>query len=137
MGVGALGLAGAALLGCGGGDEPAGTGQVAAEKSGIVTGSTSGKGLPLNAPVVQGTRREGGVHTVSGGANTQVQFDGHTALATNIHHIIGEKSLEPNPVTMEIKPHVVTKWEVSDPQGLTLTLKVHPKLFVHNKPPWN
>jgi ABC-type transport system substrate-binding protein len=138
MGVGALGLAGAALLGCGGGDDGGGGGgQVSADKSGVVTGATSGKGLPLNAPVVQGTKREGGVHTLSGGSTTQVQFDGHTALATNIHHIIGEKCLEPNPVTMEIKPHVVTQWEVADPSGQTIILKLHPKLFVHNKPPWN
>jgi ABC-type transport system substrate-binding protein len=138
MGVGALGLAGAALLGCGGGGgEGGGSGQVAVGKSGQVTGATSGKGLPLNAPVVQGTRREGGVHTIGAGATTQVQFDGHTALASNIHHVIGEKSLEPNPVTMEIKPHVVTSWEVADPSGTTIILKLHPKLFIHNKPPWN
>jgi ABC-type transport system substrate-binding protein len=137
MGVGTLGLAGAALLGCGGGESGGGGGQVAAEKSGQVVGATAGKGLPLNAPVVQGTRREGGTYTNSAGATTQVQFDGHTALATNIHHVIGEKSLEPDPVTMAVKPHVVTSWEVADPSGTTLILKLHPKLFIHNKPPWN
>jgi ABC-type transport system substrate-binding protein len=137
MGVGALGLAGAALLGCGGGGGDEGGGQVAATDTGQVQGASSGKGLPLNAPVAQGTKREGGVHTGGGGATTQVQFDGHTALATNIHHIIGEKCLESNTVTMEIVPHVVTSWEVADPTGTSVILKLHPKLFVHNKPPWN
>ena len=137
IGVGALGLAGAALFGCGDGSNAGGTGQVAAGKSGQVEGATSGKGLPLNAPVVQGKKKEGGVYTLSGGATTQVQFDGHTALAGNIHHVIGEKALEPDPVTMKITPHVVQSWEVPDKGGLTLILKLHPKLFIHNKPPWN
>jgi peptide/nickel transport system substrate-binding protein len=136
MGVGALGLAGAALLGCGGGGGES-TGQIAAEKSGQVTGATAGKGMPMNAPKVQGTIREGGTYTVSGGSTTYVQHDPHTALAGNVWHYIGEKGIEPDPVTSELRPHVFTSWEVSDPQGLTLTFKMHPKLFIHNKPPWN
>jgi dipeptide transport system substrate-binding protein len=135
LGVGALGLAGAALLGCGGGNST-GTGQVAADESGKVVGATSGGGLPLNAPKIEGTIREGGRFR-GGSAADGVQFDGHTALAGNIHHTIGEKSLEPDPPTMKIKPHVVTQWEVADPSGTTLILKLHPKLFIHNKPPWN
>jgi peptide/nickel transport system substrate-binding protein len=137
MGVGSLGLAGAALLGCGGGEEKAGTGEVAADTKGNVAGGTSGKGLPSIVPVVKGTARDGGVYAVSGGATTQVQFDAGTALAGNIWHTIGEKGLEPDPVTGQIRPHVIASWEVPDPNGLTLILKVHPKLFVQNRPPWN
>jgi ABC-type transport system substrate-binding protein len=138
MGVGALGLAGAALLGCGGGGgETTGTGQIAAEKSGQVAGATSGKGMPMNAPAVQGKPREGGLYTVSGGSTTAVQHDAGTALGGNIWHVIGEKGLEPDPVTNAIRPHVFTSWETADPSGLTLIFKLHPKLFVQNRPPWN
>src|SRR5439155_25195577 len=28
-------------------------------------------------------------------------------------------------------------WEVADPSGTTLILKLHPKLFIQNKAPWN
>jgi ABC-type transport system substrate-binding protein len=137
-GTATLGLAAAALLGCGGGDDAgSATGQVAAEKSGQVAGATSGKGMPMNAPVVQGAPRRGGVYTVSGGATTQVQFDAGTALGGNIWHVIGEKGIEPDPVTNELRPHVFTSWEMADPSGLTLMFKLHPKLFIQNKPPWN
>jgi ABC-type transport system substrate-binding protein len=140
MGFGALGLAGAALLGCGGGSGgTAGTGQVAAEKSGQVTGGTSGFGLPVTAPKVEGRVKEGGVYTAGGGATTQVQFDPGTALGNNIFHTISEKGLEPHPVTGKILPHTFTSWEVADPQGTTLVFKMHPKLFMApaDKPPWN
>jgi peptide/nickel transport system substrate-binding protein len=136
MGVGALGLAGAALLGCGGGG---GDGGGTADQGGrgpSVQGATAGGGLPLTAPKVTGTIKRGG-NWQTAGTSTQKQFDPHTALAGNIWHVIGEKGLEPHPQTGEILPHVFTSWEVADPQGLTLTFKLHPKLFIHNKPPWN
>src|SRR5690349_11109233 len=78
LGGGALGLSAAALLGCGGGSsKPAG--QVAADKAGVVTGASSGKGLPLNAPVVQGKPRDGGIY-LGGPAASNVQHDPHTSL---------------------------------------------------------
>jgi ABC-type transport system substrate-binding protein len=51
--------------------------------------------------------------------------------------MIGEKGLEPDPVTNAIRPHVLTSWEVADPSGMTLVFKVHPKLFIHDMAPWN
>ena len=87
LGIGALGLTGAALLGCGGGSSKGG-GQIAADKSGQVVGATSGGGLPMNRPVVEGKIREGGTF-IAGGA-TGVQHDPHTALAGNVWHYIGE-----------------------------------------------
>jgi ABC-type transport system substrate-binding protein len=137
-GIATLGLAGAALLGCGGGGaEP--SGQIAAGQTGQVQGATSGGGLPMNAPVVQGTPREGGVWTVSGGTATEVESDAGTARGGNIWHKISEKGLEPDPVTGAIRPHVFTSWEVADPTGLTLVLKMHPKLFMApaDRGPWN
>jgi ABC-type transport system substrate-binding protein len=139
-GVGALGLAGAALLGCGGGGESGGgTGVVAADRSGRIEGGTSGFGLQMVAPKVEGREKPGGTLTVSGGSTTQVQFDAHTALAGNIFHTISEKGLEPHPVTGKILPHTFASWEVADPQGTTLVFKMNPKLFIApaNKAPWN
>jgi peptide/nickel transport system substrate-binding protein len=136
MGVGALGLAGAALLGCGGGDGGGSTGTTAPAKGGVA-GATSGGGLPMTAPVVQGTPRYGGIWQTAG-TSTPVQFDSHTALGGIIwHRGVTERTLEPHPITGEIRPHVATSWEVADPSGLTLVFKIHPKLFLHNIAPFN
>ncbi len=136
-GVGALGLAGAALLGCG---SAAGTGAAtgaAPAAQGGVSGATSGGGLPKTAPVVQRKPRYGGIWTTS--FTTELsQFDPHTARGNNIwHRGVTERTLEPDPDTGKILPHVATSWEVADPKGLTLVLKIHPKLFVHNIAPFN
>ncbi len=135
MGVGALGLASAALLGCGsspgggGGDGPA-------AQATTVAGATRGQGLPLVAPKVEGKIKPGGKWTTASTTFSR-QYDSHTALGAGLHGYIGEKGLEPHPITNQIMPHVLTSWEVADKEGLTLTFKVHPKLFVHNVAPWN
>jgi ABC-type transport system substrate-binding protein len=136
-GVGVLGLAGAALLGCGGGGSGDGAAQTASGKQGGVAGATSGGGLPKTAPVVQGKPRYGGAWVTTFTASPP-QFDSHTARGPNIFHYgVSERVLEPHPDTGAIQPHVATSWEVADPNGLTLILKIHPKLFVHNVPPYN
>jgi peptide/nickel transport system substrate-binding protein len=134
MGVGTLGLAGAALLGCGGGDE--GSARNTGAQATSVAGSTRGAGLPLVAPKVQGKIKPGGTWTTSQ-SSTGKQHDAHTALGGNIYHVIGDKGLEPDAVTNKILPHMFTSWEVADPSGTTLVFKVHPKLFIHNMPPYN
>lgn len=136
FGVGALGLAGAALLGCG--SAGGGTGGVteAGQKAASSIGASSGGGLPMTAPKVTGKVREGGTFTAANTA-TYVQHDPGTALGANIWHLIGEKGLEPDPVTMAVRPHVFTSWEVADPTGTTLIFKMNPNLFIHNKAPWN
>ncbi|MEI6665014.1 MAG: ABC transporter substrate-binding protein [Chloroflexota bacterium] len=132
IGVGALGLAGAALLGCGGtksGGEAGG-----ASSGALGVNQPKGTGLPLTAPVVQGKEKAGGTfteHTTS----SYTQHDPHTALATNIWHVIGDKGLEPDPQTAAIRPHVLTSWEVADPT--TLVFKVKPGIKTHNMAPWN
>jgi len=134
MGVGAMGIAGAALLGCGG-SKPAGTAQtqIDANKQ-AVANAPKGTGLPQSAPVNTGKQREGGTFTQSI-TSTYVQHDPGTALAGNIWHIIGEKGLEPDPGTAGIRPHVMTSWEVADPT--TLVFKIKPDLKIHNMAPWN
>jgi peptide/nickel transport system substrate-binding protein len=136
-GIGTLGIAGAALLGCGGdGDGTTGQTGGAASKAGPITAATGVETLPLQAPVAQGRPRRGGTY-IQSATSTLVQHDPHTALGGAIYHVIGEKGLEPDPVTMAIRPHVLTTWEVADPQGTTLTFNVHPDLYIHNMPPWN
>ncbi len=135
IGVGALGLTGAALIGCrssGGGT----TGAAPKSEATTVAGGTRGAGLPMNAPKVQGKVKPGGTWT-SGITSTNVQNDAHTSLGGNIYHIISEKAIEPDPVTNALRPHVFTSWEVADPAGTTLVFKLHPKLFIHDIPPYN
>jgi ABC-type transport system substrate-binding protein len=136
IGIGAMGIAGAALLGCQGSPRGSDGGGGANAQATTVAGSTRGQGLPLVAPKVEGKIKPGGKWTTA--ATTQgKQLDSHTALGAGLHGYIGEKGLEPHPITNAILPHVLTSWEVADPSGTTLIFKVHPKLFVHNVAPWN
>jgi peptide/nickel transport system substrate-binding protein len=133
LGIGALGLTGAALLGCGGGgDSGGGTGAPAA---GRVEGP-KGSGIPMTAPNVVGKPRYGGTYRVAS-TSIPTQHDPHTALGQNIWHVIGEKVLEIHPQTGQVLPHVATSWEVADPNGLTLVFKIQPGIKTHKKPPWN
>ncbi len=130
-GIAAFGLASAAILGC------RGTG--GQNSSAPATESKSGTGksvLPLEAPVAQGKQRSGGVFTQATGFTYQ-QHDSHIAGATNVWHVIGERALEPDPITAKVLPHVVTSWEVADPTGLQLVLKVRPGIKMHGVAPWN
>src|SRR5688572_15596214 len=97
-GVGALGLAGAALLGCGGDGESEGPATQAQPKTGLIEGATRGAGLPEIAPKVQGTKKPGGTYSY---ATTSLftQYDMHTALASTPWHLLGEKVLEQDPRT--------------------------------------
>jgi dipeptide transport system substrate-binding protein len=88
------------------------------------------------APKVTGKIKRGGIW-ISSATGTFKQHDPHTALGADIWHYIGDKGLEPEPTTNKILPQMFTSWEVADPSGLTLVFKLHPKLFIHNRPPWN
>lgn len=134
LGVGAFGLAGAALLGCGGSSSSSSPGGSVAKAP--VEGATSGGGLPMTAPKVEGKIKEGGTWTTAA-TSTLKQHDAHTVLGASVWNYTSERTLEPDPVSGAIRPHVVTSWEVADPNGLTLTMKVNPKLYVHNVAPWN
>jgi len=137
IGVSALGLAGAALLGCGSTKNTAGGGGGAGNSGAAsVAGATKGGGLPMTAPKVAGNPKPGGTFTW-GTTSTYKQHDAHTALATNIYHHIGDKGIEPHPVTNKLLPHIIASWEVADPSGTTLVMKVNPNVAVHNVAPWN
>jgi ABC-type transport system substrate-binding protein len=88
------------------------------------------------APKVEGKIKPGG-NWATAVTGPHKQHDTHTALGGTIYHTIGDKGLEPHPITNEILPHMLTSWEVADPSGLELVFKVHPKLFVHDQAPYN
>lgn len=129
--IGALGLAGAALLGCKASPGDSGSSGAAPKvDAGIKT-------LPLTAPVVQGTPKKGGVFTETIGASTWVQHDSHTQLGASEWHVISEKTIEQDPKTAALVPSVAASWEVADPAGLSLVFKVKPGIKIHNVSPWN
>ena len=136
VGVGALGLASAALIGCGGGSTSSGGGAAPGKEATTIAGATKGQGLPLTAPKVAGKIKPGGKYT-SASLTKLVQYDSHVALGFGMHGMVGEKGIEPDPVNNALRPHVLTSWEVADPSGTTLVFKVHPKLFIHDMAPWN
>ncbi|RLT27923.1 MAG: hypothetical protein DWI48_02210, partial [Chloroflexi bacterium] len=111
LGIGAMGLAGAALLGCGS-SKSADGGSGANAQATTVAGSTRGAGLPLVAPKVAGKVKPGGTWT-SAATTFPKQLDSHTALGAGLHGYIGEKGIEPHPTTNALLPHVLTSWEVA------------------------
>src|SRR5688500_4947581 len=136
MGVGALGLAGAALLGCGGGTGNDTAGKSAGPAATTIAGATKGGGLPMVAPKVEGKPKYGGTWRAAS-TSIPTQYDPHTALGGNVWHYITERLLEMDPQTGAVIPHMATSWEVADPSGLTLVFKLKPGIKIHNKPPWN
>jgi len=140
MGMGALGLAGSALLGCGSSKNSGGSaGGSAGGDTGskTVTSQTGVETLPLTAPVAQGKPRKGGTYTITVGPVTYVEHDAHTMRGRGEFHFISEKLTECDPVTAKTLPHVATSWEIADPNGMTLIFKIRNDLKVHNVAPWN
>ena len=132
--LGAIGLAGAALLGC---RSNQGTSGGAGQPTGSVVAAGGAEVLPLTAPVAQGTPRKGGTFSFAFPGLNFTQRDSHTQLGASEWHVISEKTIEINPRTAELQPSVATSWEVPDPKGLTLVLKVKPGLKMQNVAPWN
>jgi peptide/nickel transport system substrate-binding protein len=135
MGIGTLGLAGAALVGCGT-SAPSNSGTTEGPAIGRIEGATQGGGLPMVAPKVEGKPKYGGTWRVAA-TSTSTQYDAHTALGGNVWHNISERLLEQHPSTGEVLPGVTKSWEVADPSGLTLIFKLDPGVKIHNRPPWN
>ena len=127
-GVGALGLAGAALVGCGsrGADAPA---PIAKQDAGVNLAGALG----VTAPVVSGTPRRGGVYTHAMAG--KLTHDPGNGVNSGVWPMLGELLLEGDPLTSKLSPNVVTTWEVADP--LTIVFKIKPGLKISNKAPWN
>ena len=134
-GIGALGVAGAALLGCGGSAAKTTDGP-AQPKAGLIQGATKGAGLSEVSPKVTGAKKPGGLYRY-GATSLFTQYDMHTALGATPWHLLGEKVLEQDARTGELLPHLATSWEVADKEGLNLIFKIRPGMKIHNKAPWN
>jgi ABC-type transport system substrate-binding protein len=137
IGVGALGIAGAALLGCGSGGRAGGTAGAPSSANPPVTANTGVETLPLTAPVAQGKPRKGGTFNETVGAVTWVEHDSHTQRGASEWHVISEKLLECDFKDAKTLPSVATTWEAADPQGLTLVFKLRPGMKMHDVAPWN
>jgi peptide/nickel transport system substrate-binding protein len=137
IGVGALGLAGAALLGCGGSATKNGGNAPVDTAKKPVTAATGVETLPLTAPVAQGKPRRGGTYSITVGPVTYVEHDAHTMRGRGEFHFISEKLTECDPVTAKTLPHVASSWEIADKEGLTLVFKIRQDLKIQNVAPWN
>jgi peptide/nickel transport system substrate-binding protein len=139
LGVGILGLAGAALIGCGSssGGGGAGSGGGAATQATVapVTEATGVDILPLTAPVVKGTKKPGGIFKTALNGKTYTEHDSHTQRAASEWHVISEKLTEANFTDAKTIPHIASSWEAADPT--TLIFKIQPGVKIHNVAPWN
>lgn len=132
-GLTAVGLSGAALLGCGGDDDDddAPSGGTTAPGSTTAPGETP---QASNFPVVEGSPKPGGAYTIAA-TTTYLQHDAHTALGPNVWHLIGEKAFKLNSATGELEPNLIAEYEVPD-DGTSIVLKVKPGLAMHDNGPW-
>jgi peptide/nickel transport system substrate-binding protein len=141
--VGALGLGGAALLGCGGGDDSAG--------SASNTGGTSGadSGAPRNVKRADGhnpalgevainTKKiiKGGTYRESA-SDTSRENDPDVSIAGADWQHVADRLVIANGWTMKIEPDMLTSYELVDKAGLEMVFKLRPGIKTHNKPPLN
>ena len=85
--------------------------------------------------MVTETIREGGIYWIA--PVPAAEHDARIARQQNEWSYISESALDVDPVTGALRPHLFTSWEAADKDGLTLVFKLHPKLVIHDKPPWN
>ena len=124
------GLAGAALVGCSAAPaKPAAPAAPAPQGSGTAA-PVERKGMP----VVKGTPKKGGTFT-SPLIETNSQHDQHTSLSNTEWTIMGERALELDEWTGELRGNIVETWEIPDKN--TFILKVKKGVKMHNRAPWN
>lgn len=139
------GLAGAALIGCGGasGTPPdAGVTPVANQStpsSGGGNGTPSGNGgnggeARPGIPVVEGAPTHGGTFTYADD-EIYVQHDQHTAVSNSEWAVMGERAMELDEWTGELRANIVESWEI--PDETHFILHVRPGVKIHNRPPWD
>ena len=152
-GIGASGLAAAALLGCGGGskstpqtnDTPAGAG--GSQKSKLLNADLLALNdpslpYPFIAPEPDLPPKKGGIFRIAwnydlASMDPTTSTSGGTlgipsAVAQGLLRFVNGARL--NPSKIEIEPDLATSWETS-PDGLTYTFKLTDKAKFHNKPP--
>ena len=154
-GLGIAGLAGAALIGCGGGDD--GEGEAGGTSSGTPAGSTgsagtaaaTGSGAPANVTRAPGADPALGVVPINtkamvpGGTfrrrrtRTTSQQDPDISIAGSDHELVNDRLMVANGWTMELTPDLLESYEVTDPQGLEIVLKLRPGIKMTDRPPVN
>ncbi len=65
------------------------------------------------------------------------QHDAHTALGISVWHVISERPIDMDPVSGALVPNLLERWEVSDPAGTELVLRLRDGLHIHDRAPWN
>jgi peptide/nickel transport system substrate-binding protein len=150
--LGGAGLAAAALIGCGGDEEPEKTGAAATTGAGAPTGDGPGKLVtdpdlpyPYNFPDKTNTNKPGGTMVVSATWDVQnvdptVSASGGTVTVPNMtyNRLIGiargpKADVFNAPV---LEPELAKSWERS-PDGMTFTFKMTPGIKWQNLPPLN
>ena len=140
-GVGLAGLAGAALLGCGGskpsGGSTAGTGGGDAAASGAPKNIKRGEGfdpkfgeIPINTKKVV----KGGTYRRSAN-DTSRENDPEVSIAGADWELVADRLAYANGFTMKISPDMLASYEWSDKQNLVL--KLRPNIKTHNIAPLN
>jgi len=156
-GVGIAGLAGAALIGCGGSDDEGGDGGgssgggTGGASTGAATGGggEAGSGIPTNVTRAAGFDPSLGVvpinekNVVPGGtfrrrrADTTRQQDPDISIAGSDHEFVNDRLLIANGWTMELQPDLLESYEITDPDGLEMVLKLRPGIKTHDIAPVN
>jgi len=152
-GVGVAGLAGAALLGCGSGDDEGsgggdGGGGGATSPSGASQGGGGSAGLPTisRAPGFDpalGVTPINEKPLVPGGTfrrfdnDTTRQQDPDISIAGSDHELINDRLVYANGWTMELTPDLLESYEITDADGLEIVLKLRPGIKTHNIEPVN
>ena len=146
MGVGALGLAGAALLSCGGSTTPAGGG---ASGGGAGNEVSVDSGVPKNVKRAEGFDPKLGEVAVNnkkviqGGVfrraftDTTREQDPDVSIAGADAETVMDRLVYANGWTMKITPDMLTSYELVDKAGLQMVFKLRPGIKTHNVAPLN
>jgi peptide/nickel transport system substrate-binding protein len=143
--VGLAGLAGAALLGCGGGGDGEGggsggsSGGLTAAESGAPKNVTRAEGFdPKLGELPVNTRKvvQGGVFRRQFTDTTREQ-DPDVSIAGADAEAVMDRLVYANGWTMKITPDMLTSYELVDKQGLEMAFKLRPGIKTHNKAPLN
>ncbi len=132
----AIGGAGAIVAACGGGESQTKTAaapkaETTAQAAAQARAFPAGWQVPVNTNPV----KPGGTFRWWVGGTTHNPNDPETNIGISIWNWIGDRALDVHPITKEIQPALVEKWET--PDAATILFKVRPNVFTHDKPPSN
>jgi len=145
----AAGLAGAALIGCGGGDETKAAPKAAQQGPAQAGSPAAVSGAPSKVKRADGFDSKLGVvpvnskELVKGGIfrravrDTTRQQDPDISIAGSDLEYVNDRLFYANGWTMKLQPDLLESHEVRDPRGMEIVLKLRPGIKTHNKPPTN